>query len=158
MQPKGPVAPRSDAFSQGKSPAVAGASPDSPQPFRATPDPTRIRRRLLAISVVLVAVLVLLCIGVFAVFLQPAIVISDSKAVASGCIVPPQTVTYSFTLTNSGNGTGKALVNFGVDQVREASQTYVIPPRSSADELESLSIDDCLAHTYQVGLGSVTAA
>ncbi len=151
VQPPGPYAP----YPYGQPPTAPGPPP-------------RPNRVVLAVVVVVVVAVIVLAVF-FAVILpgiqssaaQPSITVSNPTYSAPGCglFASSQAVTFHFTLVNTGNAAGVAVMAFYMDQSTSlGSQQYTILAGSSQPLTASFTVNDCLTHTYQYALTSVTKA
>ncbi len=151
-------------YTQPYPPAYPPTYPVAPPP---RPQPPRARSAEWVIVIVVVVVIVLAIF--FAVILpglqssaaQPSITVSNPQYSDPGCGLfgSYQTVTFTFTLVNTGDAAGVAVMTFYMDQSTEiGSQQYTILAHSSQDLSAPVVVNDCLTHTFQYDLSSVTKA
>ncbi len=76
-----------------------------------------------------------------------------------GLFASSQVVVFDFTLVNTGNAAGVAVMTFYMDQSTTlGSQQYTILAGTSQPLSASFTVSDCLTHSYQYALTSVTKA
>jgi len=90
----------------------------------------------------------------------PNIQLTNTNAAwTGGCLFgdyPPHQATYTFTLVNSGGTGGYATVGFIVDDGTLTTNRYYVNAGQSQDETQTVSINDCVDHTWNIEIQSVT--
>ncbi len=92
---------------------------------------------------------------------EPSITVSNPTYNDPGCglFASSQVVVFDFTLVNTGNAAGVAVMTFYMDQSTTlGSQQYTILAGTSQPLSASFTVSDCLTHSYQYALTSVTKA
>jgi len=77
----------------------------------------------------------------------PNIVLVNSDISQSGCYPRPDQIYLSFTLQNSGNGSGYAHIGLIVDGSNFWSRTYLVSPASTMIVKETVALD-CTAPVH----------
>ncbi len=119
--------------------------------------------RLIKIAIVVVIVIAAVAISlpfILQAIAQPNIAITDSGFGTSGCGLfgSSQTVTYSFSLVNTGDADGFVQIGFFIDNNLVASNTYLVPQGTSVPKTASVGVGDCVTHAPGLRILEVSKA
>lgn len=91
---------------------------------------------------------------------QPNIAITDSGFGAPGCglLELSQTITYSFSLVNTGEADGFVQIGFYIDNDLAASNTYLVPQGALVPKTADVVVDDCAGHSLRLQILEISKA
>ncbi len=128
---------------------------------RGPPRPEYIR----LIKIAIVAAIIIAAVAISLPFIlqaiaQPNIAITDSGFGTSGCGLfgSSQTVTYSFSLINTGDADGFVQIGFFIDNNLVGSNTYFVLQGASDPKTANVVVGDCAAHAPGLRILAVSKA
>ena len=119
--------------------------------------------RLIKIAIVVVIVLVAVAVSlpfILQTIAQPNIVMTDTGFETLGCgfFGTSQTITYSFSLINTGDADGFVQIGFFADDNLIGSDTYFVSRGMSVPKTANIVVGDCVAHVPGLRILEVSKA
>lgn len=113
------------------------------------------------VAVIVIVALVIAIPFIQLVLAQPAITMTDTRtfsAIGCGLFGASQVFGFEFTLVNTGNADGFAVVHFLVDGAPALENTYLVPQGESVIKAAQLIVGDCNPHSLGIQIVAVRKA
>ncbi len=170
--PQQPQQPYPPPYQQPYPPQYPPPYPQQPYPIQPPPPPKKGMSTAAIVVIVLVVIVVVIFAGIFVLGAltgstnpvgQPNVNVTNTAAQSSNCNIftGTYTLTYTFTLVNSGNRAAYATIGFYFNGNLVTSNQYYAPAGSSQPETEQVSQSGgCPGNgsTYSIDVTTVTPA